>query len=164
MKKIFFVALGATLLAASCQKTEIINHVGDALTFSTGMGKLTKADDAGDMTTLKSQNFSVWAYYAADDQHTNGDDTHAVYGGIDNVVVSFGDNDKWGTTEQYYWPGVGKELIFFAVSCINCRVSSAGPIRKSISYPEFGSYRSTVKETLAFFKSSIAKIALSGVR
>ena len=116
MKKILFVAFAATLLAAGCQKTEIINHVGDALTFSTGMGKLTKADDAGDLTTLKSQNFSVWAYYAADDQHTTGDDTHAVYGGIDNVVVSYGDNEKWGTTEQYYWPGVGKELIFFAVS------------------------------------------------
>ena len=115
MKKILFVALGATLLAVGCQKTEIINPVGDAMNFSTEMGKLTKAG-TGDQTTLKAQNFSVWSYYAADDQHTTGDDTHKVYDKIANVEVKFGENNKWGTTEQYYWPGVGKELIFFAVS------------------------------------------------
>lgn len=115
MKKILFVALGATLLAVGCQKTEIINPVGDAMNFSTEMGKLTKAG-TGDQTTLKAQNFSVWSYYATDDQHTTGDDTHKVYDKIANVEVKLGDNNKWGTTEQYYWPGVGKELIFFAVS------------------------------------------------
>lgn len=117
MKKILFVAFAATLLAAGCQKTEIINHVpGDAMTFSTGMSKLTKADNTGDLTTLKAQDFSVWAYYAADDQHTAADDKSKVYDKIANVKVSDNDAGKWGTTEQYYWPGVGKELIFFAVS------------------------------------------------
>ena len=117
MKKILFVAFAATLLAAGCQKTEIINSVrGDAMTFSTGMSKLTKADNTGDLTTLKAQDFSVWAYYAADDQHTAPDDKWKVYDKIANVKVSDNDAGKWGTTEQYYWPGVGKELIFFAVS------------------------------------------------
>ena len=38
MKRIFFVALAATLLAASCQKTEIINPAGgNVMTFSTNM-------------------------------------------------------------------------------------------------------------------------------
>ena len=115
MKKIFFVALAATLLAAGCQKTEIINEVGDTINFSSEMGKLTKAG-TGDLTTLKAQDFSVWAYYAADDKNTSEDDTHMVYDEIDNVRVTDGTNDKWGTVEQYYWPGVGKELIFFAVS------------------------------------------------
>ena len=114
MKKIFSVALAATLLAAGCQKTEIINPVGNAIGFSSEMNKLTKS--TGDLTTLKSQGFSVWAYYVEDDVHTAVDDKFKVYDNIDNVRVTFDDNSKWGTTEQYYWPGVGKELRFFAVS------------------------------------------------
>lgn len=115
MKKFFYVALAATLLAAGCQKTEIINKVGDSISFSSEMGKLTKAG-TNDLTSLKAQSFSVWAYYAGDDKNTAGNDTHKVYDEIANVCVSFGTNEKWGTTEQYYWPGVEKELIFFAVS------------------------------------------------
>ena len=49
MKKIFFVALAATLLAASCQKTEVINPVGGpVMSFNTGMGKITKAVGTAD--------------------------------------------------------------------------------------------------------------------
>ena len=45
MKKILFLAASAILLAAGCQKTEVLNQaIGDPMTFSTGMGKLTKAD------------------------------------------------------------------------------------------------------------------------
>jgi hypothetical protein len=124
MKKIFFVALGATLLAASCQKTEIINPVGDKISFSSEMGKLTKAEGTGDLTTLKAQDFSVWAYYVTDDKNTAGDDTHKVYDKIANVKVTDDQNGKWTTTEQYYWPGVGKELIFFAVSADEATIGS----------------------------------------
>ena len=36
MKKFFFVALAATLLAAGCQKTEVINPVGGrSMSFTT---------------------------------------------------------------------------------------------------------------------------------
>jgi amino acid transporter len=49
MKKIFYVALSATLLAAGCQKTEVLNPVGEpTMTFTTGMGKLTKAVGTAD--------------------------------------------------------------------------------------------------------------------
>ena len=71
MKKIFFVAIAATLLAAGCQKTEVLNQVnpvdGSAMTFAPEMGKLTKAPSEAGLATLKAQDFRLWAYYAADD-------------------------------------------------------------------------------------------------
>lgn len=152
MKKIFFVAIAATLLAAGCQKTEIINEVGDTINFSSEMGKLTKAG-TGDLTTLKAQDFSVWAYYAADDKNTSVDDTYNVYDEIDNVRVTDGTNDKWGTVEQYYWPGVGKELIFFAVSADDVTIgettyNEAGEVATNTSKVEVNADRSalTIKD------------------
>ena len=84
MKKIFSIALAATLLAAGCQKTEVIgldeSKTGPAMTFSTEMKKITKGpDDAttggntdgnqGTTTTptdgdlnLQKQGFNIWAY------------------------------------------------------------------------------------------------------
>lgn len=121
MKKIFFVALAATLLAAGCQKTEIINRVGDAMTFSTEMGKLTKADGTplasnGGEANLKAQDFRVWAYYVADDANT-GALAGADYDGMVNSPVTYTKtSDSWDTDKQYYWPGKDKELKFFAVS------------------------------------------------
>lgn len=137
MKKILFVALGATLLAAGCQKTEIINPVGNPIGFSTGLNKLTKADDAttpDQLATLKTQSFSVWAFYAADDEHTSGNDTNLPYGGIENTPVTFSTTtSKWGTTEQYYWPGVGKELKFFAASADAATIGTKESSKVSIS-------------------------------
>lgn len=131
MKRILFVAAFATLLAAGCQKTEIINHVpGDAMTFSTGMGKLTKASEATpnpDATfdgnvNLQAQDFRVWAYYAADDPNTVGAVANGIYDNINGITVGYtdpaegADKGTWTTTTDYYWPGVGKALKFFAVS------------------------------------------------
>ena len=68
MKKILFVALAATLLTIGCQKTEVLNPVGGTtMSFSTGMGKITKAvgtadADADGLRNLEAQDFSVWAY------------------------------------------------------------------------------------------------------
>lgn len=121
MKKIFFVALAATLLAAGCQKTEIINRLGDAMTFSTEMGKLTKADGTplasnGGEANLKAQDFRVWAYYVAEDANT-GARAGAAYDGMVNSPVTYTKaSDSWDTDKQYYWPGKDKELKFFAVS------------------------------------------------
>lgn len=121
MKRILFVAFAATLLAAGCQKTEIINPLGgDAISFTTGMNKLTKASgnaadaDATGMVNLQAQDFRVWAYYVADDAHT-GAKANDLYDGMGNSAVTYKDG-KWGTDKQYYWPGQGKELRFFAVS------------------------------------------------
>ena len=129
MKKILFVALGATLLAAGCQKTEIINHVGDQIGFSTELGKITKsvgdakADAENGLDNLKAQDFNIWAFYVADDPNTTGDDTNTDYDDIIGTEVSYdtpvGDATGSSTDVDYYWPGKGKELKFFAVSGVN---------------------------------------------
>ena len=67
MKKIFSIALAATLLAAGCQKTEVIglddSKTGPAMTFSTEMKKITKVvEDATRDATLHTQGFYLWAY------------------------------------------------------------------------------------------------------
>ena len=118
MKKILFVAISATLLAAGCQKTEIINQVpGEALTFSTHMGKLTKASDAESTgeVNLYEQDFKVWAFKAYADA-VNGDKLGQVYDNMTAIDVTSTDGVEWGTELDYYWPGVEKELDFFAVS------------------------------------------------
>ena len=120
MKKIFFVALAATLLAAGCQKTEIINPVGEpSMSFTTGMNKLTKATTVADGTkNLQTQHFSVWAYAAYEDENTTAtEEMNAIYDGINNLEVKYDSaNNGWYTDKEYYWPGVGKDLRFFAVS------------------------------------------------
>lgn len=120
MKKIFFVALGATLLAASCQKTEIINQVpGESMTFTTAMSKLTKAvgesdaDKVDGMDNLKAQDFKVWAFCAYEDA-INDVNFGDVYDEMEALDVTFG--TAWTTTKDYYWPGTDKSLDFFAVS------------------------------------------------
>lgn len=124
MKKILFVAFAATLLAAGCQKTEIINRVGDAMTFSTEMGKLTKSanpDATNDgYVNLDAQNFKVWAYYAYTDA-LNSVDFGTNYDGMKGLDVGYVYNAETKeasceTEKEYYWPGTGKDLDFFAVS------------------------------------------------
>ena len=116
MKKIFSVALAATLLAAGCQKTEIINRVGDAIGFNAELSKLTKASDAANegMLNLQQQNFKVWAYTAYEDA-TNGIEPGKVYDNMEALPVTYS-NNAWGTTLRYYWPGENRSLDFFAVS------------------------------------------------
>ena len=125
MKKILFVALAATLLAAGCQKTEIINHVpGEAMKFTTAMSKLTRAvgtpdaDEKADMQNLKAQDFKVWAYYTYADA-INGVVAGAVYDGMEALDVKYTEASQWTTGQDYYWPGEGKSLDFFAVSTSN---------------------------------------------
>lgn len=116
MKKILFVAASAILLAAGCQKTEVLNQpVGDPMTFSTGMAKLTKSATASGDENLKTQGFYVWAYAAYEDQlnDVNPGDVHE---GIEGIKVTYdGTNCSTGDTD-YYWPGTGLNLDFFAIS------------------------------------------------
>lgn len=127
MKRILFLALGATLLASSCQKTEVLNPVGNAMTFSTEIGKLTKASGAGPdaaatgkTDNLMAQDFRVWAYCAFDNENTTTEDeTNTVYDGMSNLLISYSsESKKWAPAggKEYYWPGVNKDLFFFAVS------------------------------------------------
>lgn len=121
MRKILFLAVSATLLAAGCQKTEIINPIGDqpALSFSTDFGKLTKAADANaeGLVNLKEQDFRVWAYAAHDFDNTPQDDVTAIgiYDKMEDIKV-VDDNNAWDPGKQYFWPGANKGLYFFAVS------------------------------------------------
>lgn len=117
MKKFFFVAIAATLLAAGCQKTEIINHVGgDLMSFSTGMSKLTKASDAESdgVVNLQEQNFKVWSYCAYADA-IYGVEYGKVYDEMEALDVTYKEG-AWTTVHDYYWPGTAKKLDFFAVS------------------------------------------------
>ena len=124
MKKIFFVAIAATLLAAGCQKTEVINQVnpvdGTSMTFAPNMGKLTKAANADSSGTynLSEQDFRLWAYYVADDPN-RGADANDVYDGMSNIIISDGTGapkTDWKATTTHFWPGSGKKLKFFAIS------------------------------------------------
>ena len=120
MKKIFFVAIAATLLAAGCQKTEIINQVnpvdGTSMTFAPNLGKLTKASAEGEgMANLKDQDFRLWAYYKADDVNKEGDQTNQVYDKMSNIIISDA-SGEWKANTTHFWPGKGKYLKFFAIS------------------------------------------------
>ena len=124
MKRILFVAVSATLLAAGCQKTKIINQINPtgepSMTFTTSMGKLTKAsggqsDAEGDgMANLQAQDFRVWVYGAENFSHTQENDMIG-YDKMLNLPVTYS-AAGWGTAKQHFWPGQKKELKFFAVS------------------------------------------------
>ena len=125
MKKIFFVAIAATLLAAGCQKTEVINQVnpvdGTSMTFAPNLGQLTKVADADSSGTynLSEQDFRLWAYYVADDPN-RGADANDVYDGMSNIIISDGPEGnagkEWKANTTHFWPGRNKKLKFFAIS------------------------------------------------
>ena len=135
MKKIFFVAIAATLLAAGCQKTEVLNQVnpedGTSMTFAPNMGKLTKAATAeGEGTTnLSEQDFRLWAFYVADDPQ-KGAAANSVYDGMSNIIISDGPQGnagtEWKANKTHFWPGKGKLLKFFAISADPTTYGSEG--------------------------------------
>ena len=133
MKKILFAAFAATLLAAGCQKTEVIapSSNGPAITFSTEMKKITKANpsaDAADEVNLRAQGFSIWAYADYDIRNaTNVNKTsgssYLIFDGMKDWFIEYveadatnGTSAKWDSHKEFYWPGTGKNLRFFAVS------------------------------------------------
>ena len=145
MKKIFFVALSATLLAAGCQKPAVINPVkGESMSFSTSMSKITKSVGTSEaegkgLKNLEAQDFSVWAFADADSDFSSStvvDDETMIYDGMENLHIEcksayvdavIGNGTaaapqtpaipaEWSTGKEYYWPGTNKNLKFFAVS------------------------------------------------
>lgn len=130
MKKIFFMAVSAVLLAAGCQKTEIQNEVLPKIGFDTHMGKLTKADapDAGHSNryaNLNAQGFMVWGYFATEgdlnykvgDLYLGNPDGSGIKVTATNHDDLKGETTTWTTNGgTYYWPGKNKELNIYAVS------------------------------------------------
>ena len=140
MKKILFLAVSAILLAASCQKTEIINQApGESLTFAPYLGKLTKAAENADLEDgkqhLKDQDFYVWAYADFEDELNGKPDLDQIYDNINGVKVENDDNNKWKTDLDYYWPGQNKKLNFFAVSGIDDPTTVNIQINRSENQP-----------------------------
>lgn len=125
-RSLFAAAIAVILLAAGCQKTEIMNQAGSAIGFESVAGKLTKAEDAAGVETLKTYGFRVWVYrnfedeyYAGEDKTTYPKGLNAIYDGMEGLEVKWGTYkaDNWGTAKDYYWPGTDKSLKFYAVSC-----------------------------------------------
>ncbi len=121
MKHSFFaVAIAVILFATGCQKTEIMNQTGTSIGFATQTGKLTKAEDAVGVETLKSYGFRTWVYRNFTDEYFagEGDGLNAIYDGMSALPVTWNTTtSKWSTSKDYYWPGAEKELKFYAVSC-----------------------------------------------
>jgi hypothetical protein len=125
-RSLFAAAIAVILLAAGCQKTEIMNQSGSAIGFESVAGKLTKAEDAAGLETLKTYGFRVWVYrnfedeyYAGEDKTTYPKGLNAIYDGMEGLEVKWNTYkaDNWGTAKDYYWPGTDKSLKFYAVSC-----------------------------------------------
>lgn len=126
MKKIFFMAVSAVLLAVGCQKTEIQNEVLPKIGFDTHMGKLTKAPNAGNAVVdgnLKEQGFMVWGHIVTEDLNYDAGEIYLGDDGDGNATAGtevgypvYIENGAWSTKETYYWPGKGKELDIYAVS------------------------------------------------
>lgn len=118
MKKVLFVAIIATLIAVGCEKTTIINPQPEAgITFNTDMGKLTKDGTTADQTTLQAQGFKVSAINAYDDIYTTDNEFNDIYYGMNNLGFKYS-GSSWNIEngQSYFWPGTGKDLVFFAVS------------------------------------------------
>ena len=119
MKKIFVISASAILLAVGCQKTEIINPAGgDTITFSASLNKITKAANDSGADNLKAQDFHIWAYTAEDNPNTmEKKEANAEYDGMVGLKFEYKEG-KWvpETKKDYYWPGEGKHLKFFAIS------------------------------------------------
>lgn len=122
MKKIFFMAVSAVLLAAGCQKTEIQNEVLPKIGFDTHLGKLTKADAdevrSGD-AKLKEQGFRAWGYFVNENDlnYEKGDlYLHDETEGNEDLGIKVEWTTAWNTIGTHYWPGKGKALDIYSVS------------------------------------------------
>lgn len=117
MKRIIYSVAIAAFLVTSCQKTDVLNVVEDAIEFDTEVGKMTKADIDYDndakYSTLVSQGFRVWA--VADfvsGAIKDGD----IYDGINGISVNR-NNSAWGFTGgKHLWPSEGNFLYFYMIS------------------------------------------------
>lgn len=119
MKKILFVAISATLLVAGCQKTEIINSVNPngtpEMTFTTGISKLTKSAVATGIENLQAQGFVLSAVNAYQDTPSERY-FNVIYDDLENKPFTYEDGAWTYGDDSYFWPGKGRDLVFFAIS------------------------------------------------
>lgn len=127
MKRIIYSAAIAALLVTSCQKTDVLNVVEEAIEFGTEVGKLTKADDESTTPnydvddpkygTLVQQGFRVWA--VADFESGNAYEDGYFYDGINGVDVAY--TTGWGfpNGEKHMWPAADDYLYFYMISSRN---------------------------------------------
>ena len=103
-----------------------MNQSGTSIGFESAAGKLTKAEDAAGLVTLKEYGFKVWVYrnfedeyYAGEDKTTYPKGLNAIYDGMEGLEVEWNTYkaNGWGTQKDYYWPGANKSLKFYAVAC-----------------------------------------------
>ena len=158
MKKILFAAFAASLLAASCQKTEVYQPTttGPEMTFSTEMKKITKvvgtpsADAEGQNDNLYAQGFNIWAYAAYTDANATNVNENGIYDGMSNWYIDYtvttDSEGSWDPRKEYYWPGQNKYLRFYAVSAAteNNTLKYTVNIKADRSDPSAGT--STVEE------------------
>jgi hypothetical protein len=108
MKRFFFLAVAATCLLASCNKTEIV-PTGDLQEISfTAVNKVATKVPVDGTTFLTGDNMDVAAYLAAGDGATHGNF-------FKETLFSY--NSTTGTwTGQRYWPLSDATINFLAVT------------------------------------------------
>lgn len=126
MKKILYSAAIAAIMMTSCQKTDVLNVVGDLVEFGTEVGKLTKAGEGEDQTgtvtnpydaekfaTLKEQGFKVWVVSDfTSDPHVAGE----IYNSMNGLDVEYDTAWKYANGGKYMWPQAGQFLHFYTIS------------------------------------------------
>ena len=130
MKKLFYFAAAAVVLAA-CAKNEVIPvNSGESQEITFNVAPKTKA---GTQTFNTKWNFKAYAYYYAGG---NASATPQLY--INNAVVSYqtittetGDKSVWKSNTPYYWPKNGS-LTFFAWTSLKETVGAPNPY--TVSY------------------------------
>lgn len=140
MKKILYGAAVAALLITSCQQTEVLNVVEDAIEFGTEIGKLTKSEETPNYNsskyeTLVAQGFRVWA---VSDFSLGVDEKGKIYRGMENLPVIYSDGswilDPETVHNKYFWPQAGKFLHFYALSSAKAKAEAWGDITADLVF------------------------------
>lgn len=132
MKKCLVAIVFVASMVAGCQKTEIYREAQTKMQFAGEIQKQTKASGEAPsaatetpIANLQAQDFRVWAFQNWDDPlTTETNEINSVYDKISNLLITYKPaagnvNAKWDTGKDYYWPGTGKSLKFYAISSSN---------------------------------------------
>ena len=119
MKRLILLAAVVGLIATGCEKTEIQNEVLTPISFSSNVGKQTKA--IAQTTAYNDAQFGVFSYGHQPAYNNNIAKNNKI---MDNVCIgkiASGENaGKWAATEgegAYYWPNNDNTTIdFYAYS------------------------------------------------
>ena len=124
MKKLFFIAVMASVAFASCTKNEpATKNSEQQISFAAPVVSLnTKAATEVHNNYPTTNDFAVWAHYYSDDYDTFENGT--VY--MNNVTVA-NNGTTWTPATPYYWPKNGSlTFIAYAPSTVNATVNESG--------------------------------------